>query len=781
MRRRRVVVVFVVLCVCFVTVLARLVRLQLVEHPLWSRESAKSAARFRSLPFERGWIFDRNGEPLARTEEVADLAFRYRDWRRGTAAGQAGHAWWTLGAERPDVSTALAHVDELTDALGDVTVAQIATLEPRQRRRDLGFYVERLLGRDFWDEVERLLVEEPEPAADALRGLPGFEAACAAARRRADWEWLALVDLARVVDVSFEELRARMDEALVRADRRVASALTEEDDYARRQQVRAEFDDDPSTIASRVPYDTATLVALRGGDLDGFDVAIEQRRVYPPAVADVAPLVVGRVGAPRPTDIRLSQERRVRLANLASLRDLTAQELDEYLRLRIQVREVDYAHGDERGVLGVEAALEEVLRGKRGWVATSLDGERTVVERQAPRRGSNVTLTLDADLQRACQEVLDDVGERALLPEDAPAGLPERCTGAIVLLEVETGAVLAAASSPRPTREALTSSYGKLLTADPLVRLRHRALDPGASGNLPPPGSTFKPVAALAGLDAGVIGATTTFHCERELDVGDRTMGCLGHHGDIDVVEAISRSCNIFFYHLGAAAGADVLRTAAQAFGYGRRSGLLLGNASLDAMGVPVGSGLHESRPRLGPPPDSRTDAMRLAIGQAPLDDVTPLQVACMMAAVGTGELRQPSLVASVEGFGDVPPCAARPVGYGEAQLAVVRRGMEAVIDAGSGHALRDVVAARHPWLVGAVAAKTGTAQVGGGLDHSWFVGYLPRRDPRLAFAVLVEDCGLHGNEAALPVFIALLSKPAVADLLRHEVMGQPREGATTR
>ncbi len=809
MRQRRIVPVFLALMAGFVVVAARLVELQGVESGMWLRESERSTVRFQSLPFERGWIMDRNGHPLARTEEVRDLTFRYRGWRRSTVAGQANHAWVTLGSPRAAVPDAIARAEELATSLGAVTVADIAALPSRQHRRDLGFYLERLFGEELWDAVvDRLGAERP--AAVPLAELPGWERTLPRTLERAERERQALADLAWASNLLPEELVDAMERAALRADRRVAAGLEDleelrddieselvaladdldteqlsEDEvarerYRREQQLRAEFDDDPSRLAQRVSYDTRTLVAIRQAELGGFGIHVEMRRIYPEEVRDVAPLVVGRVGDPQPDDMDRTFDHRLRLSDLASLTDLTPEELDELERLRVQVREVDYAFGEERGLVGIEAAFEELLRGKRGWIATSEQVDRDSVEREDPHRGLNVVLTLDTDLQRACQEVLDAVFE-APPPvfDDAgnPLPSPERWTGAIVLLDPRDGQVLAMATGPRPTREAFEEEYGRLMNADPWVRLRHRAIDPGRSGNLPPPGSTFKPVSALAGLTApGMpVNRHTLFLCEGQLQVGDRTMGCLGHHGEIGVEEAIARSCNIYFYRLGRAVGVDPLRDMAQRFGFGtgERSGLLLDNEVLSSLGIPVRSGLHESRPALGPG-DSTTDAMRLAIGQAPLDDVTPLQVATMMGAVGTGVLVPPMLVAEVEGFPPIPSRAGRPLDIAPSALEVVRSGMAMVVDSevGTGRRLNRWIVEELPWMAGTISAKTGTAQVGGGKDQAWFAGFVPRDRPRLAFAVLVEDCGLHGSEAAAPVFQMLLQKPAMESWLRHEVLG---------
>ncbi|HTE05077.1 MAG TPA: penicillin-binding transpeptidase domain-containing protein, partial [Planctomycetota bacterium] len=424
---------------------------------------------------------------------------------------------------------------------------------------------------------------------------------------------------------------------------------------------------------------------------------------------------------------------------------------------------------DERGVLGLESALEPVLRGKRGWIASTplADGEDGGrVESVPPQRGLNVTLTLDLAMQRACERALDHFQAGAGAAD--ASGRASAWPGSIVLLDPQTGSVLALASSPRPTREQLTEQYGTLL-ADTrhLGLLRDRSIGPGTSGNLAPPGSTFKPLAALAALSLGVVSPSTTFDCESKLTVGGTQLGCTGLHHDIDLVHALAASCNIYFYNLAEAVGGDVLRDVARTFGLDRPTGLLDGNEVLAAYGIPTGPGLRESAVALKDGHLSRIETMRLGIGQATLDDVTPLQIAVAIAAVGTGQLRPPSLIASVEGYGALPPRAARPLPFDAASFAAVRAGLAACVETTHGTARNLALPADLAGLT--VAAKTGTPQVQGREDHSWAAGYMPREKPRLAFAILLEHTGRHGGDACIPVLNELLASGAVHDHLLRE------------
>jgi cell division protein FtsI/penicillin-binding protein 2 len=207
----------------------------------------------------------------------------------------------------------------------------------------------------------------------------------------------------------------------------------------------------------------------------------------------------------------------------------------------------------------------------------------------------------------------------------------------------------------------------------------------------------------------------------------------------------------------------------ALAVGFGAPTNLLRGNAALESLGIHAEGGVIE---KTVPFPDDdfgRTEAMRIAIGQAPLDDVTPLQIAVAFGALGTGVVRPPTLIASVEGYGPVPPGPERPLPVSAGHLQTVRAALAGVVDSPGGTAgqLRALVGGE---LAGQVAGKTGTPEVEAKPDHSWFAGYMPREQPRVAFAILLEHTGEHGGDACVPVLAELLASPALRALVLPEV-----------
>ncbi|MGQ0553532.1 MAG: peptidoglycan D,D-transpeptidase FtsI family protein [Planctomycetota bacterium] len=761
MRQRRVTVIFFALMLGLLAVQVRLLDLQLLNSDLWERESLRSTMSFRSLPFERGWILDRHGEPLATTEEVRDVHYRARGWRRGAVAGRVAGLLRLLDGARRSVPQAVAQAPSWLAELGSLRAAEIDAIRPGQRERDARTYLAWLFGEDLLEAWEIFGTSGLTPRLDEL---PGWSAALAAAQQTAAEEQAALADLARVTGQSLGELLEAMDTAQRRADARVTAACAHEeapaDPFARERELRAQFENDPVRILPQVSADARTLVAVRARELPGFEVATDLRRSYPETSADVAVTLLGRMGRPQTTDLAATEADRVRLAELASVADLSAEELYEYELLRIRVREISYDSEDERGLFGLEAALEPMLRGKRGWIASAgeLRAAEDEVEGVPAQRGRNVRLTLDLELQRACEEALDGQGR------PGAGGLAASWPGSIVLLDPRTGQVLALATSPRPSRDELAERYAELLAA-PGGPLFERSLGAGISRNLPPPGSTFKPLAALAALQAGVLLPGDRLNCSGRLTVGNQSLGCLGTHGEISLRDALARSCNLYFYRVADRVGGDPLLEVAKRFGYGRPTHLLEGNEQLLARGLPPGPGLREWWVALESGPLARSEAMRLAIGQAPLDDVTPLQVAVAFAALGTGWICPPSLIGEVEGAGPLPPRTPVALGYERTHLEAVREGLEAVVDSPNGTAfeLHDLLrgsAARD--LARQVAGKTGTPEVASKPDHSWFAGYLPREAPTLAFAVFLEHTGEHGGTACVPVLARLLKSPAV-------------------
>ena len=406
-----------------------------------------------------------------------------------------------------------------------------------------------------------------------------------------------------------------------------------------------------------------------------------------------------------------------------------------------------YYPGEDIGKVGIESAFEKYLHGSRGGRQLEVDaaGRRLrLLEEHLPIAGRNLWLTLDMDLQKTVESLLEDK------------------TGAIVAVDPTDGAVLAFACSPSFDQEKFIRGLSKdewlALSKDPRHPLLNRV-----SGAAYPPGSTYKPFVALAALKEGVITATSTFTCPGYLQFADREYRCWKEHGhgSLAVERAIIESCDVFFYQTGLKLGVDRLAQNVAMFGLGERTGI----------------GLQGEHPGLVPTswwkkqatgiPWQKGETISISIGQG-FDLVTPLQMALGYAAIAnSGILWEPYVVKRIEGsspneIDEIKPKLKRKIPIEHCWFDLVKKALSGVVEdpRGTGHLIRDPVV--H------IAGKTGTAQVvqvaqganrkllekltkSKDRDHAWFVGYAPASDPRICVAALIEHGG-HGASVAAPL-----------------------------
>ncbi|MBQ3289726.1 MAG: penicillin-binding protein 2 [Kiritimatiellae bacterium] len=381
-----------------------------------------------------------------------------------------------------------------------------------------------------------------------------------------------------------------------------------------------------------------------------------------------------------------------------------------------------------RGRSGLEAYYDSFMRGVSGERKLLVDARGfairrwTVVESQ---RGPDLQLTLDVAIQ---EEV-----ERQLRGE----------IGACAVIDPISGGVLALASSPGYDPNTFVPSlspeiYARYAT-DPAKPLLNRA-----TGGLYAPGSTFKPVTAIAGLEAGWP-EHESYDCTGTFALGSMRLRCSSRwgHGELDVRHALMKSCNPFFCNLAVIAGTNAVVVAARAFGLGAKTGIDLG---VDAAGV-VPDG--EWKMRTYREPWYPGDLAQMAIGQGMLL-ATPLQMARVAGAVGTGWLVTPRLKLDA-------PVERVPLPFAAAHVAVVRDGMRMVV-AGDGESHGT------GWRGGEgvpvpVSGKTGTAEIGMGerrRKNTWFVAYAPSERPRIAVAMVIEN-GESGGGTTAPKVCAVL------------------------
>jgi penicillin-binding protein 2 len=398
--------------------------------------------------------------------------------------------------------------------------------------------------------------------------------------------------------------------------------------------------------------------------------------------------------------------------------------------------------GDYIGKFGAERAYESFLRGEPGGrqVEVNATGQiMRVLRTVSPKPGRNVHLTLDRELQQRAEELLEGVA------------------GAAVAVDPANGHLLALASSPTFNQNAFVSGIGadvwEALISHPFRPMENKAIQ----GEYPP-GSTFKIVTALAGLEEKAIDENTTFECAGFLPFAGRDYRCWKKegHGWVDVRRALTESCDVFFYRTGLRLGIDRLAWYAKAFGLGARTGVPLDQ---EARGL-IPSSVWKKK-RFGVP-WQEGETLSVSIGQG-YAVATPLQMALLAAAVGNGGTRYRPIVLS-----RVETMEGEVVYQGEAQeigrlpvsprnLKIVQQGIWGAVNGERGTArrvhLNDIE----------VAGKTGTSQVVGRKDsgdeytpphlrpHAWFICYAPFDAPKIAIAVVVEN-GEHGSSAAGPV-----------------------------
>ncbi len=419
-------------------------------------------------------------------------------------------------------------------------------------------------------------------------------------------------------------------------------------------------------------------------------------------------------------------------------------------------------HPDDRvGRMGLERQYEHLLRGRRGLSVELSDRRGRLLSdhrRTEPGIGRDLVLTVDSRLQRAAEELLASALERRTIRQtDAePAG------GAIVVMDVHGGAILAAASAPGfdPNLFAVGEDAGRIeaLFSNPAHPMFDRTCKMAI-----PPGSVFKLVSAAALLESSTVSPGETFFCQGYLHSPDRQRCAIYKHhgighGDVTLSDALCVSCNVYFFGQAERLGWAPLVDWSLAFGFAQPTGVDLPDEAAGM--VPTPATIRELEGHGWRPGDTES----LAIGQGSLQ-ATPLQVARMTAAIANGgSLVTPHLVSRLglpelgedQSTADLSALPHDPIrippprsieGLKPSTLDAIREGLDRVVSDpdGTAHGAALVEAV-------AVAGKTGTAETGEDrAEHAWFAGYLPADRPELAFVVALEHSG-DAAEAACPV-----------------------------
>ncbi|MGH7277524.1 MAG: penicillin-binding protein 2, partial [Candidatus Rokuibacteriota bacterium] len=395
-----------------------------------------------------------------------------------------------------------------------------------------------------------------------------------------------------------------------------------------------------------------------------------------------------------------------------------------------QMKQGRYRRGELVGQTGLERLLDDFLRGKDGGEQIEVDAmgrQVRLIEQTEPNGGAHVVTTVDRRIQEAAESAME--------------GHP----GAVVVMDPRNGDVLALVSTPAFAIDRFTGTIDpkawRRVVKDPDTPLLNRTIQSQYA-----PGSIFKIVVAAAGLQERSITPGERIECEGHFQLGNRTFRDLKAHGSVNFMDAMRDSCNVYFYQAALEVGAPVIARYAQAFGFGKATGIDIGGERLGLIPDPTRRTRRQPVWRQG-------DTVNMSIGQGAIL-VTPIQVARFMAAVANGGvLWKPRLVQRIERpdrgvIWSDPGQVTGHVTLSPAVWALLRQSLWAVVnDEGTGRGAR---------IAGLdIAGKTGTAQTiansraDRGQDHAWFASFAPVKNPEVVVIVLVERGGKGGLVAA--------------------------------
>lgn len=430
-----------------------------------------------------------------------------------------------------------------------------------------------------------------------------------------------------------------------------------------------------------------------------------------------------------------------------------------------EIKSRAYSISDSIGKNGIEKAMEEYLRGKSGkkTLTVAKNGDITESYSVKPVQGGTVITTINKDLQEIAQASLAERIKAVTDNEAIQKGLTP--AGAVVVQDVNTGAVLAAASYPDYSLSTYFEDYSTL-SSNEGKPLWNRAFQSAYA-----PGSTMKPCIALAGLEEGIITKDSRYYCTGVYSYIDQTFACFNKnaHGYINVERALAVSCNIFFFEIARQLGIEKMNAYSKLFGLGQKTGVEID----EAQGILAGIEYRDSVGKGWKPGET----LLAAIGQSD-NSFTPLQLSNYCAAIANGGTRYtPYLVSKVlsSDYGSAlyehEPEAAVQTNISRDAIDTVKRGMYLVANETScepylGH------------LKYRVACKTGTAEktrrVNGrfvdGTD-GFLIAFGPYENAEISIAVVIENAGSGSStsQVAADIFEYYFSKMGEVRNVRTE------------
>ena len=486
------------------------------------------------------------------------------------------------------------------------------------------------------------------------------------------------------------------------------------------------------TLAKEISNESMLEIEERNNELSGINISKYPVRKY--LAGNVASHILGYTGA------------------ISS---------DEYKKKKEQ----GYSQNDTIGKSGVESTFEEFLRGEDGKSRLEMDSKGRITgseEVLESKMGDSIVLTIDLDLQRKAEEVLEKYIQKIQSGgfsekfEDAKAG-------SLVVLDVKTSEVLAMASYPSYNPEEFTdgisnSEYSKYFANEDMPMF-NRAIQ-----GIYSPGSTFKMITAIAGLESGAVGLTETIYDKGQYDKAHRPAcwiwtGSRGSHGNVDAEKALKVSCNYYFYEIAYRMGIDILSEYVKKFGLGIKTGIeLIGEVSGTIASREYINKLSERDGK------SRVwmigDTLSAAIGQS-YNSFTPIQMAYYIATLANGGVKNEVSILKqvIESDGDevgrsevlevvdkktgVTDVETGDLGISDEIINTIFEGMRSVTSDRGGTAYSTFSS-----FPIEVAGKTGTATASNGSPNAWFVGFAPYDDPEIAVVCVIEHGG-HGSYTA--------------------------------
>ncbi len=447
-------------------------------------------------------------------------------------------------------------------------------------------------------------------------------------------------------------------------------------------------------LARNITPAQITALAEYGNDLDGVEVDIEALRNYPNG--ELAAHVLGYTG------------------------EMSTEDLAKH-------RSEGYRLGDFVGQMGVEAAFEKQLRGEWGGQQVEVDGSGQVVKilgQKESKPGTDVHLTLDLDVQKAAEEAL---GNRQ---------------GALIAMNPKNGSILAMAS--RPTFDP--NIFSKRITPETWQKVQsedHPFVNRALRGF--PPASTFKIITTTAAIESGKFSENTQLQTYASLTIAGRKFADWNHagFGVIGFVGGLKWSSDTFFYQVGKEIGGQTLIDWTHKYGFGQKTGIEL--APEEAAGLVADETWKRKRLR---EPWTVGDTVNMSIGQGFLQ-ATPLQQAVMFSVPANGGYRvKPHLLKDDEESKQW----RESLNLKPQTIRVLRQGLRAVVDGGTGAALNSPT-------VPTTAGKSGTAEAPPGEPHVWFGGYAPADKPEIVVVAFGEHEGANGGggKIAAPMVLKVM------------------------